>query len=245
MREGEAVTLIIDAPDDVRALTGSPLLGRVLRVEFNVTTGDTVAKTLQMLPNVQSVTFIDDENALNTVKTVGSHLPNTVRALNFAGFMATTFNDDVAAILCRSPRLVQLEHLALYNCNLTRQGAKAIGSGTFHNLTALHLGLGNYTMNHIGADGVRHLTALTGLTTLDLDFNHIGDKGVRALHSFRHLERLHLQANDISNKGILTLCDAPFLAGLSYLDLRDNRITPRGIRHLRAITSPGLTELVS
>jgi hypothetical protein len=240
VHEGDAVTLIIDAPEDVRALTRSALLGRVLRVEFNVTSGDTVAKTFELLPDVQSVTFIDDENALATVKAIDSHLPNTVRALTFAGFMATTFDNDAAAILCRSPRVAPLEHLALYNCNLTRQGAKAIGSGTFHNLTALHLGLGNYTMNHIGPDGVQHLTPLTRLTTLDLDYNHIGDKGVRALRAFPGLEQLHLQANDITNRGLLALCDAPFLRELGFLDLRGNRISPRGIRHLRGLTLPKL-----
>ncbi len=238
MQDGDALTLIINGPDDVAALTGSPLLDRVLRVEFN-STQETVAPILGMLPNVRSVTFVDDPHAAETVRAVDEHLPNTVRALNFAGFMATTFDDDTAAALCRSPRVAQLEHLALYNCNLTQRGAHAIGGGTFRELKALHLGLGHSTMNRIGPEGVAALTPLSHLVTLDLGFNHIGDQGVRSLRAFRNLTELHLQGNGITNKGLLALCDLPFLHRLTFLDLSQNRITARAMRHLHR-TAPRL-----
>jgi uncharacterized protein (TIGR02996 family) len=228
------MTLNIEDPDDdVQALADHVLLERVRRLEFgeDATSRNVVARLLRAprLTGVRSVTFVDDQHAAETVRAIDGHLPNTVRALNFAGYRVTTFNDAVAAELCRSPRVAQLEHLALYNCNLRKAGAQAIGNGTFRGLETLYLGLGNHTANSVGAEGIEALASLTRLRTLDLDFNSIGDKGVRALHRFRNVESLHLQANGITDKGIAALCDSPLLHQLTVLDLRHNRITSKGL----------------
>ncbi|MFD1048805.1 hypothetical protein ACFQ1S_26360, partial [Kibdelosporangium lantanae] len=121
------------------------MLDRVQRVEFDEDATENqgfLADFLQAVPNLRSVTFTDDPSAAETVRTLTAYLPSTVISLNFAGFMATSFDDTVARELCSSPRVAQLENLGLYNCNLTEAGAEAIGNGTFTGLTALHLGTG-------------------------------------------------------------------------------------------------------
>jgi hypothetical protein len=228
----DGLTLTIESPDDLDVLAGSPELDRVLRVEFTVTAGTVIAETLRALPNVRSVTFVDDENALQTVRTIDAQLPNSVRAVNFAGYAATNFNDYTAAILCGSPRVAQLEHLALYNCNLSQMGALAIANGTFEGLRALRLGLGHQSRNLIGANGVIALakgTALKNLETLELEFNEIGDRGVAALCKsalVHQLTLLDLSHNGITSKGLARLA-ATGPARLRVLRLTGNQFDER------------------
>lgn len=245
----ELTLRIEDVDTPLGPLADHPLLERVQRVEFGEdVTGhqDFLAEFFQAprLTNLRSVTFTDDPSAAETVRTVDEYLPLTVTSLNFAGFMTTTFDDSIARELCSSPRVAQLENLGLYNCNLTAEGAAAVGDGTFPGLTALHLGMGHHARNHIGADGVKALGPLTRLSHLDLDFNNLGDRGIRSLRrAFRHLRRLHLRANNISDKGLTMLCDAPVIRQLEFLDLRHNRITAKGATELVRTAPSRLREL--
>ncbi|GAB3871206.1 hypothetical protein GCM10029964_007100 [Kibdelosporangium lantanae] len=243
----ELTLRIEDVDTDLGPLVGHPLLDRVQRVEFDEDATENqgfLADFLQAVPNLRSVTFTDDPSAAETVRTLTAYLPSTVISLNFAGFMATSFDDTVARELCSSPRVAQLENLGLYNCNLTEAGAEAIGNGTFTGLTALHLGTGRHTHNHVGAGGVKALGPLTRLERLDLDFNGVGDRGIRSLRrAFRHLRRLHLQADNITDKGLTMLCDAPVIRQLEFLDLRHNRITAKGATELVRTAPSRLKEL--
>jgi Leucine-rich repeat (LRR) protein len=189
--------------------------------------------------DLRAVSFHDDENAKNTVRAVISHLPDTVRSLHFLGHMSTTFDDAVAADLASSPRVAQLEHLTLYNCNLREDGAVALGRGTFRELEGLRLGRGQYSRNMIGPNGTIAIAeSLDFLESLDLDFNSIGDRGVRALrsasrrHRLQLLHELHLQANEITDDGIEALCQSALVHQLTLLDLRHNPISSAGLDHL-------------
>jgi internalin A len=92
--------------------------------------------------------------------------------------------------------------------------------------------------NGIGDGGARALSALTGLTTLDLGFNGIGDEGARALSALTGLTTLDLSDNGIGAEGARALSA---LTGLTTLALGFNRIGDEGARALSALT--GLTTL--
>jgi hypothetical protein len=225
--DATAITLNIDGPvEDVGALADAGILGRVRRVEFVETGTATVVNVLRSLPHVRSVTFVEDQHAMATVRAIDTCLPHSVQSLNFAGFETTTFNDSVAVALCRSPRMAQLRHLALYNCNLRQRGALAIANGTFRCLEALHLGLGHDSANRVGANGAGALAqALPHLRTLDLSFNAIGDRGARVLcrarkrGCLRSLEELYLQGNGITDVGLAALRGSPLAGHVVDLDL--------------------------
>ena len=116
--------------------------------------------------------------------------------------------------------------------------------------------------NGIGAEGARALSALTGLTSLNLGGNGIGDEGARALAALTGLTSLNLQGNGIGTRGPGRCPPSPAspasisgatasgtegaralsaLTGLTSLNLWGNGIGDEGARALAALT--GLTSL--
>lgn len=80
---------------------------------------------------------------------------------------------------------------------------------------------------------IDEVLALKRFRRLNLRRNLIGPDGLTCLLAGAgesRLQSLTLSENQIDDKAAVQLADSPALAGLRYLDLRDNRIGPDGIR---------------
>jgi uncharacterized protein (TIGR02996 family) len=249
-----APTLTLNVePSEKTAFPAHRVFSRVRHLDFDeyATEDGALAGILASpgLTGLRTVSLYDDEQAKESVEAIDAHLPDTVTTLNFVGFMSTTFTDKVAAQLSRSPRVSQLRHLVLYNCNVLEAGAQALAHGGFQALETLRLGIGQYSRNIVGPMGAAAIangSAMQYLTELDLDFNDITDDGVSALASgtsLQFLEELHLQANGITDKGLAALCDSPLLHQLTLLDLSHNAITDKGLDRLLKAAPKNLRRL--
>ncbi|MCY1054925.1 COR domain-containing protein [Nannocystis sp. SCPEA4] len=83
--------------------------------------------------------------------------------------------------------------------------------------------------NRIGNDGARVLARLTRLTALSLNRNRIGDDGARALAGLKNLTSLELNGNKVGAEGIRALSK---LSELRELELMSNGIGVEGARAL-------------
>lgn len=236
-------------------LLDHPLMERVEQIDVSESDDDLDERgvrlllTASRLRRLRAFSLFDADCNPQTVRAVAEHLPTTVTSLSFVGFMSTTVNDDAIAVLAGSPRLAQLAHLTLYNCNLRGAGASHLATSPYlTGLKTLRLGLGQYTLNQIGADGAAALAEATfapGLAHLDLDFNDIGDAGLRALTDGRlaAIRILRLQRNLLSDGPVTELLRSPLAQRLEVLDLWHNDLgTPTG-RTLAETTPENLRTL--
>jgi uncharacterized protein (TIGR02996 family) len=226
------------------ALLGHPLFARVRHLELAEAEDEEQGgrlRTLLEAPALQalrSLTLRDGDCNPAAARVIAESLPPSVRALSLIGFMSTSFDDASMSVLASSPRLEGLHHLILYNCNLRGPGARHLArSPHLARLKTLRLGLGQYTLNQVGAGGASDLATAPfcpSLEDLDLDFNNIGDAGLRALAiaPFGALRCLRLQANEIGDAAALALVRSPLLQQLEVLDLSHNRLGPKFVRAL-------------
>ncbi|MBU0493362.1 MAG: hypothetical protein KKB13_16080 [Chloroflexi bacterium] len=89
----------------------------------------------------------------------------------------------------------------------------------------------------IADEGLAHLRAFDGLTSLDLTGTPVTDTGLIRLRVLTGLTSLSLAYTGITDRRLVHLRTLPHLA---RLDLRGTRITDRGLVHLRALS---LTQL--
>jgi hypothetical protein len=84
---------------------------------------------------------------------------------------------------------------------------------------------------HTGAedDALKHLSALTGLQTLDLRFTRITDKGLKYLEPLTSLKDLDLGYTQITDKGLANIGG---MTSLESLGLVGTHITDAGLAHL-------------
>ena len=95
------------------------------------------------------------------------------------------------------------------------------------NLTSLDVGL-----NNIEAPGAQDLCSLITLTTLNMRNNTIGDQGSEYLSLLTRLTDLDVQNNKIGGKGIQALCSLP---NLTRFNVGWNLMGPEGKQALEAL----------
>ena len=130
--------------------------------------------------------------------------------------------------LVSSAWLPQVRHLSLSDNGLSLEGTEALAGAVGFRPRILDLSL-----NEPGDDGVAALVragVLDEAADLRLIHCHLGDRAAEALASRWSLkpESLHLQDNGISDVGAAALALAPWIDGVAYLDLTDNRLSPQG-----------------
>ncbi|KAE8654503.1 Octicosapeptide/Phox/Bem1p domain-containing protein / tetratricopeptide repeat-containing protein [Hibiscus syriacus] len=82
----------------------------------------------------------------------------------------------------------------------------------------------------VGSNGLRHLSGLTHLETLNLSFTLVTDSGLKKLSGLTALKSLNLDARQITDVGLSALIS---LTGLVHLDLFGARISDIGTNYLR------------
>ncbi|MBI2967324.1 MAG: 50S ribosome-binding GTPase, partial [Bacteroidetes bacterium] len=92
--------------------------------------------------------------------------------------------------------------------------------------------------NEIGDKGAESISALTGLTSLNISGNKIGEKGAESISALTGLTSLNIWYNEIGEKGAESISA---LSGLTSLDISDNEIGEKGAESISALS--GLTSL--
>ncbi|MBP3956020.1 TIGR02996 domain-containing protein [Gemmata sp. G18] len=207
--------------DAVRAVLGSPHLGRLIELDLAGADFDHVAafhfhtsassKTLQQI-DLDSATF----TALAFGHFTRCHLP----ALEFLKLNNVRLRAQEAAYLSSAAFAGTLTALFFDNCGLGAAGAQALLESTFPTLA-----------------------------TLDLSRNRLTNRGGLALAhaalSLPALTSLKLWDNKLGPSAITALAESPLLANLTELDINDNKIGPAGatalaksqyLKHLKTLT---------
>ena len=199
--EGEAI-----APDGLRALAESSLLGRLAGLEL---------RSIQIAPAL----LVD---ALGAAREPG--------ALARLSLPFNRLGHDDAEHLFRLPLLGELQHLDVSNNPLSAGGVTALAeSGVVRGLRELNL-----SKTKPGVPGVKALVeagGLAGLRALDLSDNSLGPVAVKALAGcggLRGLRVLNLSNNLVGDAGAAALAAARSLSGLLELDLRDADVGDAG-----------------
>lgn len=181
----------------------------------------------------------------------GGALP-ALRELGFHGFMSASLGDQGCANLAGASWLSNLAGLSLVNCGVGPEGMDALAHhavASESRLQLLDLGMGQYTLNRIGAGGAAALAGaplFANLRRLSLSFNGIGDEGATALagsRSMRSLEYLTVFANGIGDSGCADLSRSEALESCRSLDLRGNAIGYSGIDAMCRWHPPSLCSL--
>mmetsp|Transcript_72469 Transcript_72469/g.235401 ORF Transcript_72469/g.235401 Transcript_72469/m.235401 type:complete len:236 (-) Transcript_72469:175-882(-) len=139
--------------------------------------------------------------------------------------------DAGCAILARALRYTSVEAIDLRGNMIGPKGIKALVDG-LEKSCLKSLNLGN---NHIGDEGAKLLAGAlptSGLEALHLSSNRIGIVGgeaiAKVLADCPSLKELTFDHNDIGDIGAFTFADHLSKSYLSKIDLRGNRISPRG-----------------
>ncbi len=96
-----------------------------------------------------------------------------------------------------------------------------------------HLQLLDLFNTRIGDVGLKHLTGLQELTSLNLAGTQVTDAGVPLLKSLPRLEKLHLGWTEVGDSGVAVLKE---MKSLRALNLCATRITDLGLQHLAAMS---------
>ena len=139
-----------------------------------------------------------------------------------------SLGDRGAARLASASWLPQVRHLSLSDNGLATEGAEALAGASGFRPRILDLSL-----NEPGDAGLSALVragTLDGVADLRLIECRLGDLGAEALASRWSLapESLYLRDNGISDRGAEALASAPWIDGVAFLDLSDNRVSPAG-----------------
>ncbi|MEL6178410.1 MAG: hypothetical protein AAFS10_05625 [Myxococcota bacterium] len=187
----------------------------------------------------------------NTLLTNGAlTLANALPNLQKLHLTQCHIHGDAAKALTMLP-LPQLTELHLPRNAMEAAGAQILaGSDLLHQLTRLDL-----SFNGMGAQAIErfvHTTATAKLQALSLSGNTFGRNGAHALAQARHLNslrELHLESirpsSSIHKPWLHPIAEAPWLSGLTHLNLSNNGINDSDLRIcIEAAQSPAqLTEL--
>ena len=136
---------------------------------------------------------------------------------------------DVDAVLRQLENLTGLEELRLTNARVVDAHLKQLKTlKTVDGLQTLHL-----TGAKITNGGLAHLSELTNLTELRLDYTEIGDAGLAHLRKLTKLEELQLGNSNVTDAGLVHL---QMMRNLQTLNLISDRITDAGLDHLRMLS---------
>ncbi len=136
-----------------------------------------------------------------------------------------------------------LQLLALDDCNINENGARAIAtSKAFINITGLYLSSNN--IGDVGVSALAASTTLRRLKSLYLGSNGIGPVGAEAIATspaFGDLDALDLSNNPIRTSGVKKFVGSTILTRLSLLDLTGARIGSLGAsKFIKAKNFPNL-----
>ena len=174
----------------------------------------------------------DDEEAYSSDRVVTANLSQT-----------DTTDDELALLTC----VPEIEHLDLFECQVTNQGMRHLvalkklkslqlmdtevedaGLSFVGQLTALEeLSI---PLEQLTDKGLRHLSNLRKLKKLDLRFTEVTPKGFEVLRNFRHLEELNLAMTRMNDAAL------EHIAGCQELQILDldgcESVTSAGLKHL-------------
>jgi uncharacterized protein (TIGR02996 family) len=219
----------------LRELLRSPHLGGLRKLDLAECGGDTAAaRDLAAYP-WRVLEWLD--LSMNSVGPVAGRLLGespALRRLRYLDLGGTPwFGEEGARGLARSANLPELRVLDLAQCRLTRAGLAALAEAPWlPNLRGLTLG------DKPGVKGVRLLASapLSNLRKLAMHYAELGDAEVRALLTapwLAGLTHLELDNNKITDAGAVALAGADRLDRVVHLDLCGNAIGPRGRGRLR------------
>ena len=152
-----------------------------------------------------------------------------------------------ADALARAGGLGGVRHLKLSANEFGPAGAHALASAEHFEALAV-LELAHNRLRNPGVVALAGARWMRGLKALELGHNHLqGGGGTEALA--RHgrlasLERLGLAGNDLGVQGARALALAPWLSGLSRLDVKNCHIEAGGLAALLEGVGQGLEELI-
>jgi uncharacterized protein (TIGR02996 family) len=235
---------------EVVRLATSPLVASLasLEVRFEGSAAPPKVKALAASPYLGNLTSLSLEG--NWARPQGAaalaRSPHLAR-LRRLDLGRNQIGDKGVAVLAKSPHLSGLTTLWLAYNQIGAPGLRSLGASPhLARLTYLDL-----SQNPLGAGGPAALADATGfpaLTTLLLNRCELGTEGARELAAapLRSLRALELRSNNI--RAVQPLLMSPHLAGLSRLDLGDNRHVGSGTINalsesphlLSALTSLGL-----
>jgi uncharacterized protein (TIGR02996 family) len=199
------------SPDEIRALSGSPLAGRLKALHLRE--AHLGAKGLRLLAHSPAFTRLEE---------------------------LSVYRDEVGAAgvaaLAGSPLFRRLASLDLPCAAVGDEDAVALA----HSAQPPSLGRLGLSFNSIGPDGAKALAdspLCDSLTRLDLSGNPLGDRGVKAVLSsarLGNLRRLALFKCGVTRYGAKALLSWPQLGRLTYLRLEQNPIGRKAFDDLRA-----------
>jgi len=126
--------------------------------------------------------------------------------------------------------------LCLNNCNVGVKGAQILSKAILRNKRLTRFSLES---NAIGDVGARSILSVAldpphpSLVSLNLANNQLTDEALSSLKPLTRLEELHLDGNFITDLGALDLAKSVMSSNsIQWLDLRRNRLSPKGIQAL-------------